>query len=217
MHPHAPAQPPRRRPIPRLAVAAIGAVIAALSPRVAAADGGDLRYDAFAAAGLFAFYEMGSSDYGLTAYSPLEIGVGGSATRRFGRFFDLGLGLQYDYVTDYGSGSGEFVHFVEAPMLATLVIPLGATNELRAGIGLGPAYGFAGDRTSRRVHVLGGSLEIALAFAQRIRSDGLGLCVQLGVRGDLAPELNAKPDESLEGQSLLNIQFPFVRAGVSWR
>ncbi len=198
-----------------LGAAAIGAVIAAASPQVAAADPGGLRFDAFAAVTPIGAYGMPNDAHGPEAELIVEVGVGSAVSRRFGRFFDLGLGLRYDYGGDDDEIGGDSLHVVAAPITAALVIPLGTTRELRAGVGLGPGFGLSPGFSM--LAMLGASSEAAIAFAQRLRPDGFGLSLQVGIRFDLLRELNAEPDTYQDDQELFHIQLPFVRGGVTWR
>jgi len=198
-----------------LVAAATGAVISVAAPRLASAEARNPHFEAFATVSPFAAFLIGSDGHGPDAKGVVELGLGGAASYRLGRFFDLGLGLRYDY----GRGDGASLHALAAPLTATLVIPIGTERELRAGVGLGPGLGLVpgygeGDSALR---VFGASGELALGFAQRIRPSGLGLCLQAGMRFDLLPETNADPDDYLDGGQLIHVQVPFIRAGATWR
>ncbi len=199
-----------------LGTAAIGAMLAAMSPQVAVADRRELRFDAFATPSPFAAFGFFSADGHGPEGRGVEIGVGVAASRRFGRRFDLGLGLRYDFARD----DEDRVHLVAAPITAALVFPIGTERELRAGVGLGPGFGVApgyADDGDSALLMLGASGELAFAFAQGIHSDGLDLALQLGARLDVLPELNADPGGYHRGGQLIHIQLPFVRAGMTWR
>ncbi len=198
-----------------LGAAAIGAVITGGSPQLASAEARNPHFEAFATVSPFAAFLLPADGHGPDSKGAAELGIGGAAAYRLGRYFDLGLGLRYDY----GRGSGDSLHALAAPLTATLVIPIGTERELRAGVGLGLGFGWVpgygeGDSALR---VFGASGELALGFAQRIRPSGLGLCLQAGTRFELLEETNAEPDSYLAGGELIHIQLPFIRVGATWR
>jgi hypothetical protein len=212
---HRPTAAPGAVAVAAAAAAALGAAIVGACPRRAAAEERGMGFEAFATVSPLASFGLPADGRGPDAKGVVALGVGGAVSRRLGRSFELGLGGRYDY----GRGDGDSMHALAAPLTATLVIPVGAGRELRTGVGLGlglaflPGYG-PGDSALR---VLGVSSELALGFAQRVRSDGLGLSLQLGVRFDLLSETNADPDDGLNGGQLFHVQAPFVRAGATWR
>jgi hypothetical protein len=196
-----------------LAAAAVGAAIVGVSPQEAAADGEALRYDAFATVSPWSGFSYGSFA-AADVVGIVEIGAGGAAARRFGSF-DLGLELQYDFGRD--GDSGDSMHLGTASFTTALVVPLGAERELRAGVGIGLAYAWLpGQREFvYSDHALGGSAELALAFAQRVRPGGLGLCLQVGLQSGVLWVLGT--DSTGYRYVLSQFQLPFVRAGISWR
>jgi hypothetical protein len=105
------------------------------------------------------------------------------------------------------------MHLGTAPATAALVIPLGPTRELRVTAGAGLGYA----RFSTGLRTLAITTEGSLGFVQRGRPGGPGLLVEAGLRLDQLEELNAGPGSELDGFGVINVQLPFVRAGVTWR
>lgn len=223
MDPHSPIRPPPRRPPPRrppprLAAIAIGAVIAAAAPQRAAADGGRPGFDAFATVSLASVFTFPADGYGPDGAGNGELGLGGSASYRFGRHFELGLGLRYDVCCRWG----DTLHLVAIPITAALVIPIDASRELRLGAAVGPEFGVFPDfhdytEGDSALQVLGGGAEATLGFVQRVHPSGLGLLLQAGIRGGVLDERNADPDGDLHNGGVIYAQWLFVRVGASWR
>ena len=204
----------------RLGAVATAAVIAVAisavaAPRIAAADGIGLRFDAFAEVSPYALVGVGTDGEGPDIGPNVQLGAGGAAAVRFGRYFDLGLGLQYNLAHD----DSATLHLGTVPVTAALVIPLGPTRELRVTAGMGFGLGRFSDSSEGgpglRVRAGGGA--VALAFVQRLREGGPDLLVEAGLRLDVLPVQNAPPSSSLDGGDLLHIQLPFVRIGATWR
>lgn len=218
MDPRSSIQPPICRQPPTLAAIAVGAVIAAALPRLAAADGRRLGFDAFATVSLASALTFPADGYGPDGAGHGELGAGGSASYRLGRFFELGLGLRYDVCCHWG----DTLHLVAVPVTAALVIPIDARRELRLGAGLGPELGVFpdfhdGTEGGAALQVLGGGAEATLGFVQRVHPSGLGLLLQAGIRGGVLDERNADPDGYLHNGGVIYAQWLFVRAGASWR
>jgi hypothetical protein len=182
-------------------------------PGIAAADERGLGYSAFATVSPLAVYDYPADGHGPSEKGIREFGVGGGASYRVCRWFEVGIGLRYDTA---GGPHGN-AQFVSLPVTATASLLLGR-RQLRAGVGFGPGLGFIPGYAADdgMLVVLGESLEVGIGYAQELGRREMSLLVQLGVRVDVLDEMNADPDWYLDNLGMVNAQMPYVRLGVGW-
>jgi hypothetical protein len=178
----------------------------------ARAYAGDFNVDAFASFSPQAEYGTITADLsGPESGGPTyQLGVGGALSRRFGRYFELVGGVRYDYGRPTGPWAvrDDTLHVLALPIAAALIVPLGAF-ELEPAIALGPGFGYSpGYDGGASMYGLTG--EIAVTFAQRRAP---GFLLQLGARLDSLAIIDGRDTDG----TVVNYQFPFLRAGATWR
>lgn len=172
------------------------------------------RADLLVTGSPFAVFDYPADSYGPSEKGSYAIGAGGGVSWRLARWFEVGVGLRYDFV----NGDDDNALFVSAPLIVTFVVPLGrAGRELHfaAGVGVGAGWvaGYAKDGGT--LFVLGVSTEAAVGYIYPMGTVALHL--QAGIRLDSLHERNADPDSYLDNGRMLHGQLPFLRAGIRWR
>lgn len=173
---------------------------------------GELNVDAFASFSPQAEYGTISADTsGPESGGPTyQLGIGGAVSRRFGRRFDLAGGVRYDY----GRATGPWaigdntLHIVGLPIAAALIVALGAF-ELEPALALGPGFAYSPGYDGG-TSLYGVTAEVAVTFAQRRTP---GFLLQLGAKVDWLEIIGGGDTDG----PVVNTQFPFLRAGATWR
>jgi hypothetical protein len=201
----------------RARLAAVIMVAVVCMPVVASSGGRDRQWTAFANVSPFAAFDYVADGHGPSSKGIIELGLGGRVVMHAGRF-EFGLGLQYD------TGDGDHrLHFIAAPVRAGLAVIRRSRHclslQIEAGpaIGLAPSYGpLSADGSSVGVlWTLGVSAALGLGYGFAT-SASHAVVVEVGIRIDRLPEVNADVNWYLHNGALTNIQLPFVRVGVTW-
>ena len=145
--------------------------------------------------------------------------IGGELLSAKGTHFRYGLGLRYEVarVLDTYPSRGGYDHFVYAPVLVGVALPLAGANqiELMAGFGLGVGLVRGGSTTdgSDYMRVAGPTLEFAFTYWTRI-TRGLDLSLGVAAQASTLAIQNGATDY-FRNASVLRGVFP-LRAGVRW-